>query len=144
MVLAAVSWAMGTVAVKRFDWSLPTTSLIGWQLLIGAVPITAGALILEPFPNVFALSDRVLWASVYVFLIPMVFCQWAFIKMVRLFPASIAAIGTLAIPVVGVYSSAVVLGEPAGLLEFVSLLLICAALLVVLVAPALRPTRAAP
>ena len=91
MVLAAMSWAMGTVSIKRFEWSMPTTSLIGWQLLIGAVPITLGAVLLEEMPKIGALDAKVLWATAYVFLVPMVFCQWAFIKTVRLFPATIAA-----------------------------------------------------
>ena len=69
----------------------------------------------------------------------MVFCHWAYFRTVRLFPAAIAAIGTLAIPVVGVYSSALVLGEPVGWRELGALLLICGALAAVLLAPAHRP-----
>ena len=87
---------------------------------------------MEPMPDFGALSERALLALLYVFAFPMLFCQWAYFKTVRLFPASIAAIGTLAIPVLGVYSSALLLGEPAGLQEFFALVLICAALACVL------------
>ena len=138
MLLAALSWAVGTIVIKRFDWTVPTTTLVGWQLLAGALPVTSGALLLEAPPAFGELSAEVLAALVYVFLFPMVFCQWAFFRTVRLFPAGIAAIGTLAIPVVGVFSSALILGEAAGLPEFAALLLICAALFGVLVVPALR------
>ena len=86
-------------------------------------------------PKIGALDAKVLWATAYVFLVPMVFCQWAFIKTVRLFPATIAAIGTLAIPIVGVYASALLLGEVVGWRELGALLLICAALAIVLLAP---------
>ena len=72
----------------------------------------------------------------------MVFCHWAWFSVVRLFPAAIAAIGTLAIPIVGVFSSALVLGEPVGLRELASLGLVCAALAVVLLLPALRQAKA--
>jgi len=132
MLLAAISWAMGTVAIKRFHWTTPVASVVGWQLLAGALPITLGALAFEPFPAFGALSERALFALAYVFAFPMLFCQWAYFKTVRLFPASIAAIGTLAIPVAGVYSSALILGEPAGLQELAALVLICAALACVL------------
>ncbi len=132
MLMAAVSWAIGTVAIKRFSWTTPAACLVGWQLLVGAVPVTLGALWLEPMPDFGALSERALLALLYVFAFPMLFCQWAYFKTVRLFPASIAAIGTLAIPVLGVYSSALLLGEPAGLQEFLALVLICAALACVL------------
>ena len=58
--------------------------------------------------------------------------------MVRLFPAALAAIGTLAIPVVGVFASALVLDEPVGWRELAALALVCSALAAVLLRPALR------
>ena len=141
MLMAAISWATGTVLLKRFHWSVPTTVLVGWQLIAGALPVSLGAVLLEAPPELSGLSNQTLIAVAYIFLFPMVFCQWAFFRTVRLFPATIAAIGTLAIPVVGVYSSAVILGESVGWREFIALLLICSALASVLL-PAGR--RSAP
>jgi len=141
MLIAAISWASGTVLLKRFHWSVPTTVLVGWQLIAGALPVSIGAVLLEAPPELAGLSRETLIAVAYIFLFPMVFCQWAFFRTVRLFPAAIAAIGTLAIPVVGVYSSAVILGESVGWREFIALLLICSALASVLL-PAGR--RSAP
>lgn len=138
MVFAAISWGLGTVLFKKFDWISPVSTLIGWQLLAGAVPVTIGALLLEPFPDVSNASTSALMWLAYVYLFPMLFCQWAFFKTVRLFPASIAAIGTLLIPVAGVFSSALILGENVGLTEVAALLLICMALFVVMVVPAFR------
>jgi drug/metabolite transporter (DMT)-like permease len=132
MLIAAVSWATGTVLLKRFHWSVPTTVLVGWQLIAGALPVSLGAVLLEAPPELAGLSSETLLAVAYIFLFPMVFCQWAFFRTVRLFPATIAAIGTLAIPVVGVYSSAVILGESVGWREFIALSLICSALASVL------------
>ena len=135
MLGAALSWAMGTVLFKRGGWSLPIASSIGWQLLFGSVPITLGALLIEPFPDLGAVSGTAWLALAYVFIFPMVFCQWAYLKVVVLFPASIAAIGTLLVPVVGVYSSALLLGESVGWIELLSLTLTGAGMLLVLVLP---------
>ncbi len=143
MLGAAVSWAIGTVLFKRFDWTSPVGVIVGWQLLVGAVVITPGALMLEPVPDLTGLSDRAIVALIYLFAVPMVFCQWAYFKVVRLFPAAIAAIGTLAVPVLGVLSSAVMLGEPVGLSELFALILICGALTAVLVVPALTKRASA-
>jgi drug/metabolite transporter (DMT)-like permease len=55
--------------------------------------------------------------------------------VVNLFPASVASIGTLAIPVIGVLSSAVVLGEPVGFGEIAALILVVTALAIVMVKP---------
>lgn len=128
MLAAAVSWATGTVLVKRFPWSVPTTTMVGWQLIAGALPVTLGAVLLEAPPDLSAVSEPALLAVAYNFAIPMLFCQWAFFRTVRLFPAAIAAVGTLAIPVVGVYASAMMLDEAVGWREFIALLLICGAL----------------
>ena len=140
MLGAAMTWALGTVLFKKFTWTSPVASLIGWQLLLGSVVITAGAMAWEPLPDPAAWSVDVWIALAYLFAVPMIYCQWAYFYVVRIFPAAIAAIGTLAVPVVGVFSSALILGEPVGWPEFLSLALICSALVVVLVLPALRPS----
>lgn len=141
MLGAAISWALGTVVMKRFLWTIPVGTLAGWQLLIGAVPITLGAFTFEPMPDLGTLSTPALISVAYVVTFPMVFCHWAWFTVVRLFPAAIAAIGTLAIPIVGVFSSSLVLGEVIGARELAALGLVCAALAVVLVVPALRASR---
>ncbi len=143
MLMAAISWAIGTVLFKKFDWQTPVSANIGWQLLAAAVPITIVAVLTEPVPDLTELSRPAIIALAYLFVFPMIFCQWAYFKTVRLFPASIAAIGTMAVPIVGVYSSALILGEPVGASEFISLLLICSALFCVLIWPALDKRKTA-
>ncbi len=71
----------------------------------------------------------------------MIFCHWAWFKLIGLFPAAIAAIGTLAIPVVGVFASSLLLGEAVGPAEVAALILVCLGLAVVLVGPALFGNR---
>ena len=128
----------GLVVFKKYDWTSPVASLIGWQLAIGAVVITAGAAVLEPLPDPTTWSMDVILALIYLFALPMIYCQWAYFRVVRLLPAAIAAIGTLSVPAVGVFSSALILGEPVGWRDFTAMALISAALAVVLVLPALR------
>jgi drug/metabolite transporter (DMT)-like permease len=62
----------------------------------------------------------------------MIFCQWGWVRVLQVFPASVAAVGTLLIPVVGVFSSALLVGERIGLTEIAALGLITASLAVVL------------
>jgi drug/metabolite transporter (DMT)-like permease len=62
----------------------------------------------------------------------MIYCHWAYFSLVRLVPAGIAAISTLAIPVVGVFSSALILSEPVGLNETAALVLVISALAIAL------------
>ena len=132
MLAAALSWAAGTVATKAYRWTISTATLIAWQLMAAAVPIGLGTLFFEAPADWANVSSLAIWATVYTVALPMLFCQWAYIKVVQLFPATIAATGTLAVPVVGVLSSALLLQESLGLSEIGSLLLVCAALVLVL------------
>ena len=141
MLLAAISWAIGTILVKRTAWRIPTLSNVAWQLLLSALPVTGIALLSEPFPELGSLSHAAMIACVYIVLFPMSFCQWAYFKVVGLLPASIAAIGTLMVPVIGVYSSHLILAERVGASEIVALLLVLSALVLVLLLPAWRRSR---
>ena len=141
MLSAAVSWAFGTVIMKRYVWSMPVAVLTGWQLVVGSVPITIGTLLFHPIPDPADLSLAALGSLAFILAFPMTFCQWAWFSLVRMFPAVIAAIGTLSIPVVGVVSSGIVLNEPIGPRELAALTLVCTALAVVLVLPALRRSK---
>lgn len=141
MLLAAISWAIGTVLLKRIAWQLPTLSNIAWQLLLSALPVTLIAMLAEPLPDMTLLSLPAVIALAYLFLFPMSFCQWAYFKTVGLLPASIAAIGTLMVPVIGVYSSHLILGENVGLNDLLALMLVLSALVLVLLVPAWRASR---
>ncbi len=144
MLAAAVSWAIGTVALKRARFTIPTATLAGWQMLIGGVPIFAGALIFDRGFDPGLVSGTAWMAVLYAALIPMIYCHWAWFRVVQLYPAVVAAIGTLAIPVVGVLSSALVTGDRIGGAEIVSLALVLASLVLVLVVPNLRRGRGEP
>ena len=143
MLSAAISWAIGTVLLKKIDWQLPTLSNIAWQLLFSSIPVTLVAALSEPLPELTGLSGSVVIALIYIFLFPMSFCQWAYFKTVGLLPASIAAMGTLMVPVIGVYSSYLILDEKVGIADFVALLLVLSALVLVLLIPAWKTHRIA-
>ena len=135
MLGAAMSWGVGTVLFKRFVWNTPIATIIGWQLLLASIPVGFGALAFESPPDLTALSFNAIVALIYVLAFPMVFCQWAYFKIVSIFPAIYAAMGVMAVPIVGVFSSLIVLGEPVGWREMLALVLVCSAIFMVLILP---------
>ena len=143
MLSAAISWAIGTVLLKKIDWQLPTLSNIAWQLLLSSIPVTLVAALSEPLPDFTTFSTPATIALIYLYLFPMSFCQWAYFKTVGLLPASIAAIGTLMVPVIGVYSSYLILDEQVGITDMLALLLVLSALVLVLLIPAWNTRRTA-
>ena len=132
MLGAAVTWAIGIVIIKRYPVDLPASSLTGWMLVLGGVPVVIGALIFGG-TEWKALSLKATVALVYVILVAMVFCHWAFMRLVTTLPATITAISSLTVPVVGVFSGMVMLGERPGVAEWGALLLILSALAVILI-----------
>ena len=138
VIAAALSWAVGTVLLKRFPTRMPTASFTGWQLLLGGIPIVLGALILDR--GAWHPISPVAWFAVaYNVVIAFVLCYWAWYKLVGTASAGVSAIGSLLIPVVGVFSSMLVLGERPSLAEYAALALVIGALATVLV-----PARPAP
>lgn len=137
MLGAAVSWAIGTVLIKRFVWHpMPVLALTGWQLLIGGVPIVIGWWLWEPVPDLAALSLPAALGLVYAVLVAMIFCQTAYFRMVTLVPANVAAMAVMAVPVVGVLSSAWILAEPVGSAEAIALVLVMGGLFLLIRRPA--------
>jgi drug/metabolite transporter (DMT)-like permease len=133
MVLAAMAWAVGIVLTKYFDWTIPTMSLAAWQLLAGSLPIVVGSLALEDGVADLATANASTWAATtFMVLIANSFCIYAYFKFIQFHPAHVAAIGILMVPVVGVVSSTVIVGDPIVARDVLALGLIVASLAIVM------------
>lgn len=132
---AAISWAFGTVMIKRHPVPMPSFSFVGWQMLLGSLPILLCALIFEHDRSM-SYSLPAWLAVIYNMLICFVLCYWAWNRLVMELPAQISGLSTQMIPVVGVFSSVLVLGERPGMAEYGALVLVAIAL-----ALTLRPAR---
>jgi drug/metabolite transporter (DMT)-like permease len=135
---AAVSWALGTVLQKRFPVQLPTGLYTAWIMLLGGVPIFVGALAFDDWEALRDVSVIAWLGTAYNVVIAFAFAHWAWIKIATSVPVSVFSISMLLIPVVGVLSGMLFLGERPAWTEYVALALVLAALLTVL-----RPGRAA-
>jgi len=133
LICSAISWAVATMAFKLVKWSLGAGQLAAWQVLIGGVPVVIGALIIDPLPDFSGVSNRALVALVYSSVIAVSFGQWVWFRMLQIMPTAVASISTLACPVIGVFSGALLLREPAGWRELTALALVSVALAIVLV-----------
>jgi drug/metabolite transporter (DMT)-like permease len=109
--------------MKRYPTRMPTASFTGWQLLIGGAPIVLGALVLDAHRS-YAVDWRAIAALAYNIAIAFVYCYWAWFKILGQAPAGVSALGTLMIPVVGVFSSMLLLGESPSVQECTALLLV--------------------
>ena len=131
IVGAAVSWAAGTVVLKRARIDMPTTVLTAWQLAIGGLPIVIGALALDGGRwGPVSLGPGL--ALAYNMGVSFVFCYWAWFRIVAEASVAVASISTLMVPVVGVFAGALILDEAVGWQELTALALVATALATVL------------
>ncbi|HZO00955.1 MAG TPA: DMT family transporter [Burkholderiales bacterium] len=129
---AAVSWALGTVLQKRFPVNLPVGPYTAWIMVLGGVPIFAGALAFEDWRALREVGVIAWLGTAYNVVIAFAFAHWAWIKIATSVPVSVFSISMLLIPVVGVVSGMLFLGERPTWAEYVALALVIVALLTVL------------
>ena len=107
----AVGFAVGTILAKKLPLHLPPLTAAAWQIGIGCLPVAIVGLFVET-TDIAAVSNLGWWLVVYSTVIQfcVAYVSW-FAALARL-PASVAAIGTMAVPVIGVVASAITLHEP--------------------------------
>lgn len=148
MLAAAVGWAAGTVTLKAQRFEMSAVTLTAWQLAIAGLPLVAGMVWFEVLGGEGAMLPRGTMSlpgflgAAYASTVPMIFCHWAWFRTLEILPASVASIGTLAVPVVGVLSSSWLLGEPLGWHEALAMACVVAALALALIAPRSRGAAA--
>jgi len=135
MLCAAIGWGAGVVTVKYHKWSMPTIVLSCWLLIIGGMPLVVGAIVIETSAVFAPVSFMCFLALVYVVILGNIFSYWAWFKIISIFPVTVASIGILLVPIIGVFSSALMLGESVGFREIVALVLVVSALVIVLILP---------
>jgi len=139
MLGAASTWALGTVIMKRWPVDLPVSSLTAWQMVIGLGPILAIALFAEQGPfNPFVLSTGPLLGVLFNLVVAFNFCYWAWYKIVLLAPVGVSSLSVMMVPVVGVFSSVLVLGEVPSWSDYTALILVVGSLATVMLPPRRR------
>ena len=116
----ALGFAIGTVLAKKQPLELPPLTAAAWQIGIGCLPVAVVGLLIEK-TELAALSDLAWMLLVYSTVIQfcVAYVSW-FAALARL-PAAVAAIGTMAVPVIGVVTSALALHEPLGIGQIAAL-----------------------
>ena len=94
---------------------LPPIPAAAWQVGLGCFPIVIIGLAFET-THIDDVTQLGWWLLVYSTVIQFCIAYVGWFAALARLPASIAAIGTMAVSVIGVVASAVALGEPLGLI----------------------------
>jgi drug/metabolite transporter (DMT)-like permease len=112
-LVGAIAFALGTVLAKKYPLRMPPIPAAAWQIGLGCFPVAIVGLAIETthLDRVSELGWLLLFYSTVIQFCIAYVC-W-FVALERL-PASVAAIGTMAVPVIGVVTAALTLHEPLG------------------------------
>lgn len=135
MQLAAFSWGLGTLMMRRTARHLPTETLTVWMMALSSVGFWAVAGLLEPWPT-WQFSPG-MWASLaWGAAINYGVAQVIWFGMARSLPPQASTFAIMAVPLVGVASAGYIVGEVPRTTDWVA-----AAFIMGAIASALLPAR---
>lgn len=133
---AAACWGAGNIINRRISqrYSVPLLSLVVWSALIPPLPFLAMSWMLEgPTLIASSITDSGLqaWGSLlYLAAIATLFGYSAWGGLLTRYPAAQVAPLTLLVPVIGLFSARIILGETLNLIQGAGILLILAGLII--------------
>lgn len=140
MLGAALSWAAGTVLIKRRGrWRAHPVVITGWQFALCAVPMVVLMAWHESPPSPATWRNTTWLALGYHLLFSICLAQMLWFLNVNRLTLGQSTVSTLIIPVVGVGSAVLLLGEPLTPQVLVALLLILGAIAIVMLNRRPRP-----
>lgn len=138
MELAALSWAIGTLMMRRLTITLPTEALAVWMMLLTSVCLWVLALVAEPIPS-FQFSPAMWGSLVYGVFINYGFAQIIWFGLARNLPPATSAMSVMAIPLIGTLSATIVVGEVPHWQDYVAVVLVMSAIAAVLLPARQKP-----
>jgi drug/metabolite transporter (DMT)-like permease len=117
----AILFALGNV-LNRAQLPMPPLVVVAWQVGLGCFVMLVIGIVFE-HPNYAAITPVGIACLVYMTLVPMGLCYLTWFETLRRLPPTSASTGMLLVPVIGVVSAALILGEPLGLREVAAMVL---------------------
>jgi drug/metabolite transporter (DMT)-like permease len=141
MELAALSWAIGTLMMRRATLMLPMEALTVWMMILASLCLWVIAAVVEPWPAWH--FSGVMWATlVYAVLINYGFAQIIWFGLARNLPPATSAMSVMAVPLIGTLSATLITGEWPHWQDYLAVLFVMAAIAAVLLPPRYLPKTA--
>jgi drug/metabolite transporter (DMT)-like permease len=110
MQLAAVSWAFGTILMRRTRLPLSTPAITVWMMLFSSAAFWLIAPLFEPWPG-WRFSAPMWVALAWGVAINYGIAQVVWFGLARTLPPTASAFSIMAVPIVGTVSAIVIVGE---------------------------------
>ena len=137
---AALSWALGTLLMRRSTLALPTQTVTVWMMLFGSAFIWIAAPLFETWPAWNQWLATTWWSLAYGVFLNFGYAQIIWFGLARALPAQASAFAVMAVPLVGIASATAIVGEVPQATDWLAALFIAVAIASA-TAPATRPLR---
>lgn len=128
-IAAALSWAIGTIVLKRAGLNAAPLTTTTWQLAAGTILAVIG-LVLDPRDTPLEMTGNAMLGILYSLVFGTIAAYLVWFSILQRVPAGAAGMGTLLVPVFGVLASFILLREIPTTTDIIGLVLIaCAAML---------------
>ncbi len=136
-LIGAATWAVGTQKMRRTTLPIPTPTLVFWMTVMSTCVMTGLVLVFERAD--FKQPSPAIWGSIlYNGILIFALAQAAWFYLARALPPVASSLSVMMIPILGVFSGAVWLGEALHWQDWAAM-----ALMVVAIASVLWPAPAA-
>lgn len=133
VIAAAAAWGVANIIMKQAG-SVQMLSFVVWASLVPPIPLAILSFLTEDRANLGMLSDQISWigiGSILYLAYPVTllgFAIWG--RLLATLPVGLVAPFTLLVPIVGMATSALVLGEDFGPIKIISAILVMTGLLI--------------
>jgi len=126
---AAVSWALGTLLMRRSVLAVSTEAVTVWMMVYGSCFFCAVAAVVEPAPVWAGWHAPTWWSLVYGVFLNFGSAQIIWFGLARALPAQASAFSVMAVPVVGIATSTAIVGEVPQATDWLAALFIAVAII---------------
>jgi len=130
LLLSAIVWSAAMLHIRYAKWHRSSHHLLPWQFLVSIIPNILMAFYLDPHPIIHVTTSLIV-SLAYVIILASLVAYWIIITITRFLPVITTSLLLLAVPVVGLLSSAVMTGEKLSLNIIVSFAFIISGLIFV-------------
>jgi len=110
LLAGAAFWAASILHIRGHRWHSTPFALVPWEMLIATIVLVLIALVAAPWPEI-AWTPRLIALLLFVGIPGTVLPYWASAVASKGLPAITMSLGLLAVPVVGVITATLALGE---------------------------------
>jgi drug/metabolite transporter (DMT)-like permease len=112
LLLAGFCWALAMLHTRRHKWHTSPLNVLPWQMSVATVLLWCLALIAEPQGHLDFDKWQLWTALLYIGAFAGPIGTWATVSVTRALPPITASLGMLGVPLIGIVSAVLMLGEP--------------------------------